>query len=89
LHQLGMVAAGEQQRGACVAEVVEAYIRQFRLFEERLERGRGDVAKVQSLASMGAEDKTVVLPKVAEPEPFGVLCRLVRFESFYDTLREP
>src|SRR5215212_2908089 len=84
-----MVAAGEKQRGACVAEIVKAYIRQSRLFEEWLKRGRSDVAKVQRLARHGAEDEVIVLPQVAELEPFGVLCCLVRSESFYGALREP
>ena len=57
-----------------MAEVVKAYIRQFRLFEKRLERGRSDVAKVQRLASRGTEDEVVVLPQVAELEPFAAFC---------------
>ncbi len=68
-------------------KIVKPYIRQPSLLEKRLKRGRSDVAKVQRLASRSAEDKVVVLPQVAELEPFGVLYCLVRFESFYGALR--
>ena len=84
-----MVPAREQQRGASMPEVVETYIRQSCLFEERLERGRGDVAEVQGLAGRGAEDEAVVLPQVPELEPFGVLRRLVGLKRLYGPPREP
>jgi hypothetical protein len=83
-----VVTAREEQGSAGVAQIVEAYVVQFRFFEERLKRGRSDVAKVQKLASRDAEGKVDVLPQVAELEPFGVLCCLVRFESFYGELCE-
>src|SRR5215213_413710 len=57
-----MVTTGEQQGGACVAQIVEPDVRQTSSLEERLERGRCEVAEVQKLATVGAKDQTVILP---------------------------
>src|SRR5215213_8286865 len=72
-----MVTTGEQQGGACVARIVEPDVRQTRPLEERLERGRCEVAEVQRLATVGAKDQTVILPHSSESEPLGVLGSLV------------
>jgi hypothetical protein len=49
---------------------MEPYVRQSRLFEKRLERGRGKVAEVQGLAGDCREDEVVVLPEASCLEPF-------------------
>lgn len=58
-------------------------------FEERLERGRGDITEVQRLAGRDAEDEVVVLPQVAELEPLGVLGCFMGLERIDGPPREP
>ena len=89
LHQLGMVSAGEQQRGAGVAQVVEPYVRQARLFEKRLKGGCAEIVEVQRFTAHGAEDEVVVLPQVADPKALRVLGRFVGLEGLDGPPREP
>src|ERR671917_122152 len=72
-----MLTTGEQQGGACVAQIVEPDIWQTGPLEERLERGRCEAAEVQRLATVGAKDQSVILPHSPESEPLGVLGGLV------------
>ncbi len=55
---------GEQDRGARVPEVVEAYLGQPRPLEQRLEAVCGDVAAVQRLADLGGEYEAVLAPQI-------------------------
>jgi hypothetical protein len=64
---LGVDVLGEQQRGAGAPEVVEAYLRQPRLLEQRLESVRGDVALVHGLPGLGSKYEAVLLPQIARP----------------------
>lgn len=56
-----MLTTGEQQGGACVAQIVEPDIWQTGPLEERLERGSCEVAEVQRLATVGAKDQSAIL----------------------------
>jgi hypothetical protein len=71
-----MAAAGEQQRGARVPEVVGADARQPRPPEQRLEGGRGEVAEAKGIRAF-VEEEAVVFSEVPDLEPFGVLDGLV------------
>jgi hypothetical protein len=64
LYEPGMVAAREQQRGASVSEIVKPYIWQLGSFQERLERGPGNVVRVQRSPSVGTENELVILPQI-------------------------
>jgi hypothetical protein len=75
LDELGVVAAGEQQRGAGVPEVMGADARQPSPPEQRFEGGRGEVAEAQVPAVVEVE--AVVFSEVPDLEPFGVLDGLV------------
>src|SRR5215211_440212 len=59
---------------------METYVRQPRLFEERLERSCSEVAEVQGLAGHCGEDEVIVLPQASRLEPCGVLGRSVALE---------
>ena len=59
---LGVHVHGEQERGASVPEVVEAYLRQARSPEQRLEAVSGDVLAGERRAALGGEDETVLTP---------------------------
>ena len=61
---------------------MEAYIRQPRLLEERLERGCSEVAEGQRLTGRGGEHEVVFLPEASSFEPLCVLSRLVGSERF-------
>jgi hypothetical protein len=58
---------GEQERGARVPEIVEAYLRQARPLEQGLEAMRGDVLAGERLAALGGEYETVLAPQTARP----------------------
>ena len=60
-----------------MAQIVEPDIWQTGPLEERLERGRCEVAEVQRLATVGAKDQSAILPHSPESEPLGVLGGLV------------
>ena len=72
-----MLTTGEQQGGACVAQIVEPDIWQTGPLEERLERGSCEVAEVQRLATVGEKVQSAILPRSPESEPLGVLGGLV------------
>ncbi len=60
LHDLGVHAPTEQQRGARMMEVVEADLRQAGLLEKRLEGPIDEVLRVDGRADVGSEDQVAV-----------------------------
>src|SRR5918999_6246942 len=81
-----MLTTGEQQGGACVAQIVEPDIWQTGPLEERLERGRCEVAEVQRLATVGAKGQSAILPHSSESEPLDGLAEYnVRHGEVGDT----
>ena len=81
LHELGVDAAGEQDRGARVPEVVEADRRQARALQGPLERAVGQQVGAEEAAGAIGEDETAILPESTDLEPLDVLGGSVALES--------
>src|SRR5215217_3963913 len=78
--------AGEQQRGARVAEVVEADRRQPRSLQERLELHVRNGAPVERLARLGGEHEAVLAPQGAHLVYLRKLALQMASEGFYGPL---
>jgi hypothetical protein len=64
-HYLWVDVLDEQQRGACVPEVVEAYLWQSRPLEQRLESVRRDVVTVLGALLIRRRNEAVLAPQIA------------------------
>ncbi len=65
LHVPGVGPLREQVGGGCVAQVVEAHLRQPRLGEQRLERASTEVLAVEGRTGLGCEYEAVLPPQGA------------------------
>jgi hypothetical protein len=70
-----------RMRGACVPEVVKAYLGQSGTLQGPLERAIGQQIGAQEAARAVGEDEAAVLPETPEPEPLGVLGGPVALED--------
>jgi hypothetical protein len=79
---------GEQERGARVPEVVEAYLRQACPLEQGLEAAGSDVLAGERRAALRGEDETILAPQTARLVYLLQLTLQVASEGFQGSLRE-
>ena len=71
-HNAWMYVPDEQQRGACVSQVVKTHRRQAGLVEESM-KPMGDVRSIGERASVAGEDQVEIDPAISCGEPFNDL----------------